>query len=168
MSLSTALRTQTRILGPAHTRSVSNSPYGRTHVWATRKPKMANPVVPTFVQRVTRADGSTFLHRTTSPRATVRLTRDVTNNPLFNNGVSKGGLFGVDQEVGADGAVAVEDETSGITRFARRFEDLGRDSLGWLGELHDANAQASKQISRGSVMSAGEAAGSSEKKKRRK
>ncbi|KZW00505.1 hypothetical protein EXIGLDRAFT_639238, partial [Exidia glandulosa HHB12029] len=71
-------------------RSVSSSPYGRAHVWRVRKPKIPNPVVPTFVQRVVRSDGSTFLHRTTSPKSYIRLTRDVTNSPLFNNGVTKG------------------------------------------------------------------------------
>ena len=68
-----ALQTQTR--------SVSSSPYGRTHVWKRRPNKLPNPVVPQFPQRVIRSDGSTFTHWTTSPRSVIRLTRDVTNNP---------------------------------------------------------------------------------------
>lgn len=151
---------------PFLARAVSSSPYGRTHVWMTRKPKIPNPVVPTFVQRVTRADGSTFLHRTTSPRTSIRLTRDVTSNPLYNNGVSKGGLFGADQDAAEDEA-AVEDETSGMSRFTKRFDDLGRDSLAWLNQLHKANATERAPV-KGTVVSAAEAAGGGSDKKKRK
>ncbi|KAH7108420.1 hypothetical protein BKA62DRAFT_764473 [Auriculariales sp. MPI-PUGE-AT-0066] len=153
-------------LAPKLARSVSSSPYGRTHVWATRKPKMPNPVVPSFMQRVTRADGSTFIHRTTSPRAEVRLTRDVTNNPLYNNGVSKGGIFGVDADEGA--AAALEDESSGMSRFKKRFDDLGRSSMAWINELNEANIRDEDVGRTGRIISASEAAGSTGGKKKKR
>jgi len=71
-------------LSSAFTRSVSSSPYGRTHVWKRRPKRLPNPIVPQFPQRVIRADGSSFTHWTTSPRSLIRLTRDVTNHPLWN------------------------------------------------------------------------------------
>lgn len=65
-------------------RSVSTSPYGRTHVWKRRPPVLPLPVVPKFAQTIIRSDGSSFVHWTTSPKSLVRLTRDTTNNPLWN------------------------------------------------------------------------------------
>lgn len=64
-----------------------------------------------------RDDGSASPHRATSPRATVHLTRDVTNKPLLNNGVAKGGPFDVEREVGADGAVVIEDAGVANTKW---------------------------------------------------
>ncbi|KAG1738012.1 hypothetical protein EDB19DRAFT_1909457 [Suillus lakei] len=52
------------------TRSVSTSPYGRSHVFKQRLPKLPNPVVPHFPQRVVRADGSSYMQWTTSPALT--------------------------------------------------------------------------------------------------
>ncbi|KLO18739.1 hypothetical protein SCHPADRAFT_802671, partial [Schizopora paradoxa] len=95
-------------------RSVSSSPYGRTHVWRRRAPKLPNPVVPQFPQRVTLADGSTFVHWTTSPRSSIRLTRDNTNNPIWNPWLEAGNAEDL------EGAV-----TGRMGRFRRRFEDLG-------------------------------------------
>ncbi|KAH8831685.1 hypothetical protein DL96DRAFT_1460633 [Flagelloscypha sp. PMI_526] len=66
------------------TRNVSSSPYGRTHVWKRRAPKLPNPVPGKYPQLVIRSDGSSFTHWTTSPRSQIRLTRDVTNNPVYN------------------------------------------------------------------------------------
>lgn len=96
---------------PTLSRSVSSSPYGRTHVWRRRPAKLPNPVVPTFPQRVTRSDGSTFVHWTTSPRASIRLTRDVTGHPLWNpNTLARGE------------AEEEEGKTTGrLGRFSRRF-----------------------------------------------
>ncbi|KZT05164.1 uncharacterized protein LAESUDRAFT_615471, partial [Laetiporus sulphureus 93-53] len=94
-------------------RSVSSSPYGRTHVWKHRQRKLPPPFVPQFPQRVTRADGSTFTQYTTSPRSEVLLTRDTTNNPLWN--ASKWVAESED-----------EDEVTGrLGRFNRRFDGLG-------------------------------------------
>ncbi|KIK67595.1 hypothetical protein GYMLUDRAFT_785114 [Collybiopsis luxurians FD-317 M1] len=97
------------------TRQVSSSPYGRTHVWKRRLPSLPNPVVPKFPQRVIRADGTSFTHWTTSPRSLIRLTRDTTNNPVWNTA-----LWADDQ--------AVEDElntTGRVGRFNRRFDGIG-------------------------------------------
>jgi hypothetical protein len=92
------------------TRSVSSSPYGRTHVWKRRPKRLPNPIVPQFPQRVIRADGSSFTHWTTSPRSLIRLTRDVTNHPLWNVSALTG-----------EGA-AEESEVAGrLGRFHRKF-----------------------------------------------
>ncbi|KAJ7894578.1 hypothetical protein B0H13DRAFT_1719251 [Mycena leptocephala] len=99
----------------AHTRSISSSPYGRTHVWKRRKPVLPNPVVPKFPQRVVRADGSSFVHWTTSPRSLIRLTRDTTSNPLWNTGMWADG-----------GGLEEESETTGrLGRFNRKFDGIG-------------------------------------------
>lgn len=104
-------------------RYVSTSPYGRTHVWKRRPPVLPNPVVPKFPQRVIRSDGTSFIHWTTSPRSTLRLTRDTTNNPIWNTGAS------------GDRAMEEEGATTGrLGRFNRRFEELGADvaDVSWM------------------------------------
>ncbi|KAK2461389.1 hypothetical protein APHAL10511_006613 [Amanita phalloides] len=76
---------------------------------------MPNPLVPKFPQLVVRSDGSSFTHWTTSPRSRIRLTRDTTNNPVWNSA-----LWLTD--------TALEDEvnaTGRLGRFNRRFEGLG-------------------------------------------
>ncbi|KAG5650644.1 hypothetical protein H0H81_011511 [Sphagnurus paluster] len=114
-----------------HTRSVSSSPYGRTHVWKRRAPKLPNPIVPTFPQRVIRSDGTSFTHWTTSPRSVIRLTRDTTNNPTWNTAA-----WADDRGVEEEGAM-----TGRLGRFNRRFEELGQDrdsgsaGAGWMDEL---------------------------------
>ncbi|KAI1791440.1 hypothetical protein LXA43DRAFT_1011580 [Ganoderma leucocontextum] len=120
---------------PLHlqTRAVSSSPYGRTHVWKRRQKKLPNPVVPVFPQRLVRVDGSTIVHWTTSPRSVIRLTRDTTNNPLWN----AARFVGMDEE---------EDEVTGrMGRFSRRFADLGGQKsdldMGWLNEADGAEGQ---------------------------
>lgn len=109
-------------LVPPGCRSLSSSPYGRTHVWKRRLPTLPNPVVPKFPQRVIRADGSSFVHWTTSPRSTVKLTTDTTNNPMWNTGVWTD-------------ARAVEEQamkTGALGRFNKRFELGDRASLDWI------------------------------------
>ncbi|KAK0200943.1 hypothetical protein DFS33DRAFT_1090643 [Desarmillaria ectypa] len=97
------------------TRSVSSSPYGRTHVWKRRQPVLPNPVVPKFPQRIIRSDGSSFTHWTTSPRSLLRLTRDVTNNPVWNTGLWAD-----------EGAMEDEANAQGrLGRFNRRFDGVG-------------------------------------------
>jgi hypothetical protein len=93
-----------------YTRSVSSSPYGRTHVWKRRPKRLPNPVVPQFPQRVIRSDGSSFTHWTTSPRSLIRLTRDVTNNPLWNISALMG-----------EGAAEESEVTGRLGRFNRKF-----------------------------------------------
>ncbi|KDQ54620.1 hypothetical protein JAAARDRAFT_49224 [Jaapia argillacea MUCL 33604] len=117
------------------TRPISSSPYGRTHVWKRRARKLPNPVVPQFPQKVIRADGSTFVHWTTSPRSLIRLARDLTNNPLWNSSLMKGES---EEE---------ESETSGrLGRFKRRFGSPQEGAMDWDGDWSsvtgdgDANA----------------------------
>lgn len=95
---------------PSCTRSVSSSPYGRTHVWKQRAKRLPNPIVPQFPQRVIRADGSSFTHWTTSPRPLIRLTRDVTNHPLWNVSALTG-----------EGAAEESEVTGRLGRFNRKF-----------------------------------------------
>lgn len=92
-------------------RSVSTSPYGRTHVWKRRPPVLPLPVVPKYAQTVVRSDGSSFVHWITSPKSIVRLTRDTTNNPLWNlaNWANDSTL---DEEIGSTGRMG---------RFSRKF-----------------------------------------------
>ena len=92
------------------TRSVSSSPYGRTHVWKRRPKRLPNPIVPQFPQCVIRADGSSFTHWTTSPRSLIRLTRDVTNHPLWNVSALTG-----------SGAAEESEVTGRLGRFHRKF-----------------------------------------------
>lgn len=102
---------------PPMTRSVSSSPYGRTHVWRRRAPKLPNPVVPHFPQRVVLSDGSTYIHWTTSPRSTIKLTRDTRNAPLWAPW-----LAGSNPE-------DVEGASAGrLGRFRRKFEELGESA----------------------------------------
>ena len=108
------------------TRFVSSSPYGRTHVWKRRPKTLPNPTVPLFPQRLVRVDGSTVVHHTTSPRSVIRLTRDTTNNPVWN----AARFVGMDEE---------EDEVTGrLGRFSRRFGDLGgegeKTGMEWMDE----------------------------------
>ncbi|KAF7982617.1 hypothetical protein HWV62_27029 [Athelia sp. TMB] len=104
------------------TRAHSTSPYGRSHILKRRAPPLPAPLVPHFPQRVIRADGSTFVHHTTSPRSLMKLTRDLTNNPLWNAAKMSGARM--DEEL-VGGAVG---------RFKRRFEG-GNGAGGGIGEV---------------------------------
>ncbi|KAG9019742.1 hypothetical protein FRB90_009612 [Tulasnella sp. 427] len=101
------------------TRSKSSSPYGRSHL--RKAPTLPPPMIPQFKQRVILSDGSTFTHFTTSPRTTIRLTRDLTNNPFW--------------APGSDGIAAGDDEAGRMGRFKKRFggeegsEDGGFEEL---------------------------------------
>lgn len=79
----------------------------------------------TFTQLITLSDGSTFLHRTTSPEAVYRSTKDSKNNALWNPSSQK--LLNVE-----------EDEAGRLARFRSRF---GR---GW-------DTEASAEVSRGAI-----------------
>lgn len=57
---------------------------------------------------VTLSDGSTFLHRTTSPQPIYRSTKDVKNTPLWNPSSQK--LANIE-----------EDEAGRLARFRERF-----------------------------------------------
>jgi len=83
--------------------------------------------VPQFPQRVIRADGSSFTHWTTSPRPLIRLTRDVTNHPLWNVSALTGGA-------------AEESEVTGrLGRFNRKFVE----EIDWMSEAAGSFAEPS-------------------------
>lgn len=91
---------------------MSVSPYGRTHVWKHRAFKLPKPFVPQFPQRVVLSDGSSFLHRTTSPRSVFKMTRDTRNNPIWNAFVATGGE-------------ELEGKATGrMGRYSRKFEGM--------------------------------------------
>jgi hypothetical protein len=125
------------ILANLSVRHVSSSPYGRTHVWRRRAPKLPNPVVPQFPQRVVRSDGSSFTHWTTSPRSSLTLTRDVSNHPLWNPSEALSGEM--EEEEGKT--------TGRLGRFSRRFGSemgMGGEDMGWVGEFATETGQAPK------------------------
>ena len=113
---------------PRFTRAVSSSPYGRTHVWKRRPQKLPNPIVPQFPQRVIRADGSSFTHWITSPRPLIRLTRDVTNHPLWNVSALTG-----------EGAAEESEVTGRLGRFNRKFVE----EIDWMNEAEGALPETS-------------------------
>lgn len=84
--------------------------------WPTRAhikppPQIPNPMPAIFPQLVILADGSSFTSYTTSPHpSTYKLTRDVTNNPLWDP--ARGLSGGSDEEGGR------------LSRFRARFEGL--------------------------------------------
>lgn len=65
--------------------------------------------VPLFPQTILLSDGSSIQLTTTSPRSTVRLTRDPTNHPLWNPSMER------------TGGASEEDESGRLGRFRRRF-----------------------------------------------
>jgi hypothetical protein len=76
--------------------------------------------VPQFPQRIIRSDGSSFTHWTTSPRPLIRLTRDVTNHPLWNVAAALRGE-----------GVSEESEVTGrLGRFNRKFVE----EVDWMSE----------------------------------
>ncbi|KAG2737539.1 hypothetical protein P692DRAFT_20668305, partial [Suillus brevipes Sb2] len=100
------------------TRNVFISPYGRSHIFKQRLSKLPNPVVPLnhFPQRVVRADGSSYMQWTTSPRSRTIWTRDTTNHSLCNASQRLSGA------VGEGGAEDEEQEGAGrLGRFKGRF-----------------------------------------------
>ncbi|WFD01063.1 hypothetical protein MYAM1_003823 [Malassezia yamatoensis] len=73
-------------------------------------PSLPRPVAQ-FPQRVILADGSSIQLTTTSPRHLVKLTRDITNNVLWNPMMSRGSQLDT------------EDDTGRLGRFRRRFAE---------------------------------------------
>jgi hypothetical protein len=113
------------------TRNVSSSPYGRTHVWKRRPKRLPNPIVPQFPQRVIRSDGSSYTHWTTSPRPLIRLTRDVTNHPLWNVAAALRGE-----------GVAEESEVTGrLGRFNRKFVE----EVDWMSDAMESSSATPTQ-----------------------
>lgn len=71
-------------------------------------PRLPRPA-PHFPQTVLLSDGSSIQLTTTSPRSSVRLTRDPTNHPLWNPSMDK------------KAGTGDEDESGRLGRFRRRF-----------------------------------------------
>ncbi|ORY11977.1 hypothetical protein BCR34DRAFT_564336 [Clohesyomyces aquaticus] len=78
--------------------------YQTRHATLLRRPKRPY----TFTQLVTLSDGSTFLHRTTSPVPVYKSTKDNRNTPLWNPSSQK--LLNVE-----------EDEAGKLRRFRDKF-----------------------------------------------
>ncbi|KAG8787470.1 hypothetical protein FRC12_015541 [Ceratobasidium sp. 428] len=114
--------------------SVSGSPYGRSHL-ISPIPKIPNPVVPTYPQTVYLSDGSSFTHRTTAPRSVVRLTRDITNNPVW--------------QPGQEARAGEEEDLSGrLGRYKRRFDEESQFGEGELEGLMESAKGSSGGVER--------------------
>lgn len=87
------------------------------HATLLRRPKRPY----TFTQLVTLSDGSTFLHRTTSPSPVYKSTKDIRNTPLWNPSSQK--LLNVE-----------EDEAGKLAAFRAKF---GR---GWDAEVQQVSS----------------------------
>ena len=95
------------------------------HASLLRRPKRPY----TFTQMITLSDGSTYLHRTTSPTPIYRSTKDTKNNPLWNPSSQK--LANVE-----------EDEAGRLKRFRGRFGRgwdaevvTSAEEVSWMGAL---------------------------------
>lgn len=96
------------VLSQQRQRQLQN-PYGKSHIAKPRS--LPPPVVPTFPQKVTLSDGSTFTHWTTSPRSIIRLTRDISNAPLWTLSSTTG---------------TTDEDTSGrLTRYRSKYDTAG-------------------------------------------
>jgi len=90
---------------------------------------LRRPLRPyTFTQLITLSDGSTYLHRTTSPTPIYKSTKDTKNNPLWNPSSQK--LANVE-----------EDEAGRLKKFRGRF---GR---GWDAEVVSSAEEVSLDFS---------------------
>jgi ribosomal protein L31 len=96
------------------------SPYGKSHVASLKPRRLPPPVVPLFPQKVMLSDGSTFTHYTTSPRSSVRLTKDISNSPLWTLSSQR---------------TAEEDLTGRVGRFKQKFEGTGSFGASELAQL---------------------------------
>jgi len=81
----------------------------------------------TFTQLITLTDGSSYLHRTTSPAPVYRATKDIRNSPLWNPSSQK--LLNIE-----------EDEAGKLRRFRAKF---GR---GWDAATVEVNPISSLQL----------------------
>ncbi|KIJ64254.1 hypothetical protein HYDPIDRAFT_52279, partial [Hydnomerulius pinastri MD-312] len=96
----------------------STSPYGRSHIQKKHTRRLPAPVVPHFLQQVTRADGSTFTHFITSPRSKIVLTRDTTNHPIWN---------ATERVSGANSESNQDEEEEGTGRMGRWRKRFGEE-----------------------------------------
>jgi hypothetical protein len=105
--------------------------YGNSHVMVKKARRLPPPVVPMYPQKVVLSDGSSFTHWTTSPRSSIRLTRDISNSPLWTLSAASGGE---------------EDDTSGrLSKFRLRFDQSGAlDNYGLFDDLAKGEQQQQK------------------------
>ncbi|OQO01671.1 hypothetical protein B0A48_12708 [Cryoendolithus antarcticus] len=108
------------------------------HASLIRRPKRPY----TFTQMITLSDGSTFLHRTTSPQPIYRSTKDTKNSPLWNPSSQK--LASVE-----------EDEAGRLKRFRGRF-GRGWDAEGRDEEVDEAGEGEVKKEKAGKKQQDGE------------
>ncbi|KAF1980934.1 hypothetical protein K402DRAFT_387280 [Aulographum hederae CBS 113979] len=107
-------------LPPSPLRPALFAPKFPSHTQVRHATLIKRPKRPyTFTQLITLSDGSTFLHRTTSPMPIYRSTKDTRNNALWNPSSQK--LLNVE-----------EDEMGRLKAFRNRF---GR---GWDAEAAEA------------------------------
>lgn len=159
------VRTPTkRSVKPTHGsyRTASTDPWpSRTHL--RKPPTIPAPLPATYPQKVVLSDGSTFTAYTTAPTpAIIRLTRDVTNNPLWAPGTDTRGVgegveegrvgrfrrrFGGDQsQAGTQGEEGVEAQRDGeegaveshemdaAPQVGKRTETFGLGDFDWMSE----------------------------------
>lgn len=96
------------------TPSTSEAPYYNPWRYLRRHtnaaPSVPAPLPRLYPQRVVLSDGSTFTSYTTAPTPSIaRMTRDVTNNPLWAPGTERRGL---------------EDQEGRVGKFRRKFEGM--------------------------------------------
>lgn len=109
---------------------------------ATLIPRPKRPY--TFTQLITLSDGSTFLHRTTSPQPIHRSTKDTKNTPLWNPSSQK--LLNIE-----------EDEAGRLRKFRERFgRGFDVDSSVAGDEAEDGNEMNEDALDPDSGMAAGD------------
>ena len=106
-------------------------------------PSVPTPLPAIYPQQILLSDGSTFTSYTTAPTpAIIRLTRDVTNNPLWAPGREKRGLGEGGEGVGRVG------------KFKQRFADseasatggFGENDFSWMSEGAKAETVSAKEM----------------------
>lgn len=109
--------------------------YQIRHASLLRRPKRPY----TFTQLITLSDGSTFLHRTTSPQPVYRCTKDTKNSALWNPSSQK--LLNVE-----------EDEAGRLKAFRKRFGRGFDSEAGQKDELAESEQVEEDQMREESLM----------------
>ncbi|UZJ51312.1 hypothetical protein CBS101457_000632 [Exobasidium rhododendri] len=116
--------------GPSSVRQFSTHAYAQS-AKAPVSSHLPRPAAQ-FPQMTLLSDGSSIQLTTTSPRSTVRLTRDITNHPLWNPSMDR------------TGGASEDDESGRLGRFRRRFggaeEVIAEPSAGEGGEVTTTEA----------------------------
>lgn len=116
---------------------------------------------PHFPQTVLLSDGSSIQLTTTSPRSSVRLTRDPTNHPLWNPSMEKGAGSSDEDESGRlgrfrrrfggaeDVEAKSEDGASKVTSAKKTEGGFTADDLDWMSGGREARAGAPERAKKG-------------------